>query len=144
MGGDQPPRSALIATAVVVVLMGLSTLASAEAWPLGPWELFSRTRGPVQRSVIAKSVEDGHETQISFGSLPYHYSGAHAVLGGFMKLPSSEKQEVCEAWATALERAGEEPESIRIYRLERRLRLDGRPPERREELAHECLLDTAP
>lgn len=138
MAREQPPRAAVIATAAVVVLMGLSTALSAEAWPLGPWELFSRSRKPVQTSYIAKFVEGGRETQVDFGSLPYAFSGANAVLGGFLDLPGPDQEAVCEAWATALEEIGEEPEQIRIYRVERRLNLRGRPPERQEHRVHEC------
>ena len=99
----------------------------------------SRSRKPVQTSFIAKSVlSDGVERQIDFGSLPYQYGGAHAVLGRFMHLSGGEQNAVCEAWSTALERAGKTPDQILIYRLERRLTLDGRPPQRREELVHRC------
>lgn len=124
---DRPPRAGVIGTVVVVVLMALSTAASTELWPFGPWELFSRTRQPVQRSVIAKSVVDGEERQINFGALPMHYGGAHQLLGGFMRLPPAEQDAVCAAWTQALSDAGRPPDVIRIYRLERSLRLDGRP-----------------
>lgn len=138
---DRPPRAAVVGTIVVILLMGLSTAASAELWPFGPWELFSRTRQPVQRSVIAKSVVDGEERQINFGALPTHYSGAHQVLGGFMRLAPTRQEAVCAAWGRALSETGTSPEAIRIYRLERRLNLAGRPPSRTEELLHECELD---
>ena len=125
----------------MILLMGLSTAASFELWPFGPWELFSRIRHPVQRSVIAKSVVDGEERQINFGALPKHYSGAHQILGGFIKLSTKEKAAVCAVWAKALSEAGDPSDLIRIYRLERRLRLDGEPPARNEQLLHECAPD---
>src|SRR5687768_13234480 len=113
MARDRPPRTAAVATAALVVLMGISTVASVEAWPLGPWELFSRTRQPAQTSYIAKAVADGRETTIDFGELPYGYSGAHAILGGFLRLSPERRAAVCEAWAGALDRAGRPPDQIR-------------------------------
>lgn len=144
MGHDRPPPAAVLASGMVIALMALSTALSVEAWPLGPWELFSRSRKPVQVSYIAKYVAADEERRVDFGSLPPHYSGAHAVLGGFMGLPVSEKKAVCDSWAAALRDSGDAPERIRVYRLERTLRLDGRPPSREEELVHECSLGPSP
>ena len=123
--------------------MALSTAVSAEAWPLGPWELFSRTRGPVQVSYIAKFVAEDRERRIDFGALSAPNRGAHAILGGFTRLDPADQQAVCHSWAAALADAGEAPERIRIYRLERRLKLNGGPPAAREELAHECEVGTS-
>ena len=141
---DRPPRAAVMGTFVVVLLMALSTASSVEVWPVGPWELFSGLRRPVQRSVIAKSVVDAQERQIDFGALPRPYAGAHQLLGSFMRLPPAQQDAVCAAWAEGLSDIGTPPDAIRIYRLERRLDVDGGPPARSERLLHECDLEEAP
>lgn len=139
-GDDRPPRWVIRATLAVLLLMAVSTAASVETWPLGPWELFSRTRGPVQVSYIAKSVDGDTERQIDFSLLSAEYAGAHQILGGFTQLPADEKDAICRAWDAGLREAGEPGTGIRIYRLVRRLRLDGRPPSRHEIFVHECWL----
>ena len=128
----------------MVGVMAVSTALSVEVWPFGPWELFSRTRKPLQVSYIAKYVSDGIERPIEFGSLPAPYRGAHAILGGFTQLGSDEKQAVCESWAAGLAESGDVADQVRVYRLERRLRLDGRPPTRNEELVHDCEAGASP
>lgn len=138
MARDRPPRLAIMATLAVVAVMAWSTRTSAEAWPLGPWELFSRVRLPVQVSYVAKSVDSEVEEQIDFGGLPPQFAGAHALLGEFTRLSPVEQEALCSTWAAALRQSGGDPEEIRVYRLERRLRLDGGPPRRREQMVHEC------
>jgi hypothetical protein len=92
-------------------------LLQVEAWPFSGWRLFSELRTDEVRGWLATSVDAaGIERPIPFGSFPDAYRGQLHVLQGFEGLSTSQRLDVCHAWARELAAGtGIDAVEIRIY-----------------------------
>jgi hypothetical protein len=101
----------------LVAFLGCGLLG-IEAWPLTGWRLFADVRTDHQEAYRVFAVDpDGREYRIPFGRLPSSYRGVVQVLNGLPDLRSSERDDVCDAWAEAVERAARPVEGVRVYRV---------------------------
>jgi hypothetical protein len=126
----------------------LAGAARIEAWPLTGWRLFSQQRAAQQVGWEAAGVDaEGVERPIPFGRLSHAYRGFVHVLTGFESLSPGRRQEVCEAWASAVAGLGAPVSEIRVYRVSADVsRRQGRraaPPSARE-LRYVCPIEGSP
>ncbi|HZM32798.1 MAG TPA: hypothetical protein VFB77_20010 [Acidimicrobiales bacterium] len=100
---DQPPRSARILVAVLLVLLLVPGLIGFDAWPLTGWRLFSLSRDAEQtRWVVEAVAEDGQRRVVSLEELPLRYRHAEWPMAELPGASAARRDAVCDALAGAV------------------------------------------
>ena len=119
----------VVAFLAVFVVCGLG---SVELWPLTGWRLYSALRTEERSSWQLRAVDaDGDEQPIVLGDLPLGYRNTTSILDEFPSLTADERDEVCDAWAAALDDS-ERVVGVHVYRV-RKTVVDGSVVDRRLE-----------
>lgn len=100
-------------------------IAQVEWWPLTGWKLFSTRRTGVSHAwevVGADTV--GREARLPLAELGRPYVAAVRLLDHWPDLDATERLDACEAWRHAAAANDPAVAEVRLYRVERRRRLD--------------------
>ena len=142
MPGPEPaqpgvtPRTRRLVHAFLFVF-ALTGVAHLEVFPFSGFRLFSELRGEERTSWQLRAVDaEGEEVGISLGHLPLGYRQTARLIPGMADMSTSERDELCDAWAGPLRERGVDVVGVRIYRTVASVRPDGPPPER--TLVYEC------
>ena len=122
---------------VFLLVFALCGLGRLELFPFSGFRLFSTLRPAERQSWQLRAVDPaGEETAIQLGELPLAYRNTSTLLREFDDLSATERDAICDAWATPLRDDGADVALVRIYEVVTRLRPDAPPP--RRTLAYEC------
>ena len=120
-----------------LVVFAVTGIAHIEAFPFSGFRLFSELRGDERHGWTLRAVDaEGEEVPISLGDLPLGYRQSARLIPEMAAMGHHERDEICDAWASALRARGIQVVRVRVYRTVTNLHPDGPPPER--TLAYEC------
>jgi hypothetical protein len=120
-----------------LLVFAVTGLAHLELFPFSGFRLFSELRGDERTSYQLRAVDDdGEEVGISLSHLPLGYRQTVRLVPGMAEMSTSERDEICDAWAGPLRKRGVDVVRVRIYRAVASVRPHG-PPLRRT-LLYEC------
>jgi hypothetical protein len=120
-----------------LLVFAVTGIAHLEMFPFSGFRLFAELRPAERESWQLRAVDStGAETPIRLGELPIAYRNTTILLLDFDDLTSTERDEVCDAWATPLRESGTDVVGVRVYAVVDEVRPDDRPP--RRTLAYAC------
>jgi len=143
-GAAVVPRWARVFVGGLVAAVLVCGLLGVEWWPFTGWRLYSQERTDSRVVWEAATVApDGTETVVEPNDLPLGYRHVELLLADFPDYDSEEREDICDAIAEGVRGEGDAVASVRVYRVDERLREidDGVELERQPELRYECAED---
>lgn len=116
-----------------------ASLFGIEAWPLTGWGLYSRRLTDREEGWIAVTVNtDGRENAVAWDRLPLGVRNTYRQLADVADRTPEAREPVCQAWAGAVRRLGEDVAAVRIYWTVVRRHFDGPSTVERRALVATC------
>jgi hypothetical protein len=124
--GDEVPRAARVAVAVILALLLIPGVIGFDLWPLTGWRLFSLSRDAEQTEwVIEATAADGGARVVSLEELPLGYRNAAWQMRELPGASDERREAVCQALLDAVLDVEPTTRSVTVARDRARLERDG-------------------
>jgi hypothetical protein len=124
--GDEVPRAARVAVAVILALLLIPGVIGFDVWPLTGWRLFSLSRDAEQTQWVIEATDaDGDARVVSLEELPLGYRNAEWQMRELSGASDERREAVCQALLGAVLDVEPTTESLTVARDRARLERDG-------------------